>query len=74
MMNKKLQWREVSQKISPSGLLVYLLLQEEGKAALSPTFVEKTGLMTKGTASKAITELKRNELLTEKGELVYLEE
>ena len=66
-----LLWRKASSELSRTALIVYLLLQEEGAAALSPTAVEKMGFMTKSAASKAIRELKEKGYLTENNTLIY---
>lgn len=66
-----LQWRAASTHLSKTALMVYLLAQEEGPASLSPTYIQDLGLMSKGTASKAIVELKNKHYLTATGEVCY---
>ena len=64
-----LKWREASKELSPSALLIYLLIQEEGGKAMRPTDIEKTGLMSKSTASRGIKELQAAGYLNKDKEL-----
>ena len=66
----KLYWKKPSSELSKSALLVYLLMQEEGVEYITPTYIENWGLMRKGTASKAISELKEKGYL-DNGELIF---
>lgn len=67
---KNLFWKQASTELSKTALIIYLLLQEEGEIALSPSKVESLGFMAKGTASKAINELRNKGYITDKGELI----
>ena len=66
----KLYWKKASSELSKSALIVYLLMQEDGVKDITPTYIENWGLMRKGTASKAISELKEKGYLID-GELVH---
>jgi Fic family protein len=59
-------WRTPSLNLSRTALMVYFLYQEEGEECLSPAHIEKLGLMARGTASKAIAELKERGYLGER--------
>ena len=53
-------WQTAYQKLSPSGFAVYLYLAQNASGyhfEYSPTAIENTGLMKKGTATKARQEL-----------------
>lgn len=68
-----IEWRKASSVLSKTALIIYLLVQEEGIGALSPTRIEKEGFMTKGAASKAIKELREKGFLDEQNRIVYFE-
>lgn len=53
-------WQEAFQKLSPAAFAVYLYLAQNQNGynfEYSPTAIENTGLMKKGTATKARQEL-----------------
>ena len=53
-------WHTAYQKLSPSGFAIYLYLAQNANGyrfEYSPTAIENTGLMKKGTATKARQEL-----------------
>lgn len=55
-------WQEAFKALSPSAFGVYLYLAQNASGyhfEYSPAAIEKTGLMSKGTATKARQELER---------------
>ena len=53
-------WHTAYQRLSPSGFAIYLYLAQNANGyrfEYSPTAIENTGLMKKGTATKARQEL-----------------
>lgn len=70
---QKLYWRQASTELSRTELMIYLLMQEEGTTELSPSQIEKMGLMSKGTASKAIKQLHEKKYIDENGQLIKKE-
>ena len=73
-ISSELQWKKASISLSKTALIVYLLVQENGPAILSPSKIEQLGFMAKGTASKAIKELEREGFLDGSGYPVFHEE
>lgn len=57
-IRRPIKWREAAVNLSRTAFIVYLLLQEEERGMVTPTRIEQYGFMAKGTASKAIKELK----------------
>ena len=58
-------WQTAYQKLSPSGFAVYLYLAQNASGyhfEYSPTAIENTGLMKKGTATKARQELETKDI------------
>lgn len=59
-------WQTAYQRLSPSSFAVYLYLAQNANGyhfEYSPTAIENTGLMTKGTATKARKELEAKEYI-----------
>lgn len=60
-----INWQKPFKELSPSAFGIWLWLQENNINKFSPTNIAATGLMTKGTASKAMTELKQKGYVVE---------
>ena len=58
-----LNWKEWVKDLSKSALITLFLILENEGMVLSPSDIEKTGLMTKGTASKSLQELRDKKYL-----------
>ena len=59
-------WQTAYQRLSPSAFAVYLYLAQNASGyrfEYSPTAIENTGLMKKGTATKARQELEAKEYI-----------